>query len=151
MFRFKFRQNPIRWIWNYLIFQNLPLMMQVKVANRHMKFILFKRNFLDKYLGELRYVVTIDHTGWLAYASEYDSYMFRDITYRVKREKLPWFSTRPIKGTQCRDNKAKPIRLVDHTELMRNLDVLAKMVKDHNERRIQKESFFRSPDGPSGT
>lgn len=138
---FKFKQNPIRWIWNYVIFQNLPLMQKCWVSTQHLKFIKFKREFKDKVFGKMEYVVITDHTGWLTYVGQYDTYIFRDITYRVKRSKVFWFSTGIMKGTQCVDREAMPLKLSDHSDLIKTFDGFKEMYLKHEAQNKLRDAF----------
>lgn len=90
-------------------------MWKCKTATLHVKWMKFKREWKDEYLGELRAVVIEDHTGWMCYAGKHDNYRMRDITYRLKRKKLPFPYPKIRKGTQVKDSTALPLGVLSHS------------------------------------
>lgn len=104
-----FKSNPLRWVYFYLIWMNLPLMWKAKTATWAMKWTQYKRHFKDQLFGEFEVVVLSVDKDWTPAISEHTETPVRDITFRYKRKKLPFAYRKVYQGTQCTDETAFPL------------------------------------------
>uniref|UniRef100_A0AAU8L0J3 Uncharacterized protein n=1 Tax=Pantoea phage Survivor TaxID=3232176 RepID=A0AAU8L0J3_9CAUD len=139
---FSLWKNPIRYVWSYWIFQNLPLMWRVNIANKHMGYMMWKRRFMDQKFGTLEVVVSEVLLDWQEISLEHGVYRFRDIKYRMKRSKLPWYSTKLKLGTQHCDEETYPFIYSDHQSLAKTLDESRGSLKELQRRNAARNAFF---------
>ena len=131
---FSLWENPLRYVWSYWIFQNLPLMWKVKVATVHLNSVLLKRKLLDKYLGPRTVKITKVITAWETIELQHGEYKLRDVTYLLKRRYSLLFFQRSILGTQHCDENTIPFKYGDHLNIARGLDEANRLIIELNKR-----------------
>lgn len=78
------------------------------------KWMTYQKHFKDQLLGKLIVVVISIEKDWETYQGKLSSTRVRNITYRWKRDKLPFCYSTIHRGTQCTDEAAHPLGLVPH-------------------------------------
>lgn len=139
--------NPVLFKGWMFILKRLPLLWQCSLMTNHLKFKTYKAETKDKLFGELKVCIISVDKDWEWYPTEYDSYRIRDVTYCLKRSRLPWSSTPISNGTQLRDETAHPLKRLPHPTVIATLDKVASMVHKHNAHKALKAAF----DNPAKT
>lgn len=66
----------------------------------------------------------------------------RDVEYRLKRDKLPWFSTKALKGTQVGSATNLPLPLQPHNKVVESISTLSNGLKEINDRYQAKRAVL---------
>lgn len=139
----RFVNNPFRWIWSYLIFSNLPLMWQCKIAVKHLNWMKYKRHFKDDFFGEKKVIIYEVLVDWCVYTgNEGKIYRLRDVVYSYKREKIPFHYGRKLRGTQITDEHAFPMKLQSHQFIIEVLENTARAFFQMHQRNLQRDAIL---------
>ncbi len=130
-----FKKHPFRWVLTYVVFKNLPLMWQAKSMNAFIRFMRYCAHFKDDLLGKKVVVVKRVDTNWIEYTIPGEVLRVRDITYKFKREKLPFSYPRVYVGTQWVDDTAWPLRRQPHADIVRTRMEVNEKVAQFNKRQ----------------
>lgn len=97
----------------------IPFSIRIKAGCLGISLLTLPGKLKDKYLGVRRVSVVKVMWDWAYYeVAVGELVQIRDIQYRIKRDKLPWFSTKVLKGTQVQDPERLPGPLRPHNELV---------------------------------
>lgn len=119
-----FKKHPVRWVYVNLIWKNLPLMWKAKAAMWHMNSIALKRKYKIKLLGELIPVTVSVIRPWQYVRGVHTQTRVREINYRWKRKKLPFAYPKVLRGIQCTDETATPLKITDFNIVAKSADAI---------------------------
>lgn len=126
----------------------LPLSWRIRIGLLGMKLLLLPGQLKDKCLGKKRVLVTKVMWDWHFYQLADSSHIqMRDVEYRLKRDKLPWYSTKVMRGTQCHRVDNIPLPLQSHNRIVETLNNLNLGLNKINERYKQKRLIL-NPEFP---
>lgn len=111
----RFWKSPINWVLLQIAQSSLPLLWKVRVAQWGMNWWQYKRHFKDQLLGKLVVIVVSVDKDWEYVQGKHTNSRVRDITYRWKRENLPFAYRKSFQGTQCTDETAVPLGRIPHS------------------------------------
>lgn len=127
-----FKKHPFRWVYTYVFWNNLPLLWKAKVAVWHMKVMQYRKHFKNELLGKKVVVITSVDLDWQVYQTVWGELPIRDITYRYKREKLPFAYFTRHKGSQCTDETAHPVIRAPHPTIVDSSNKVYELMKGLN-------------------
>jgi hypothetical protein len=138
----------LHWFLFKVIFPRLPLMWKIKFANLHMKWRVYNTQRWDKLLGKKVIQVVSVKQDWVTYNTGKCTVRIRDITYRWKRERLPFAYPGIWHGPQCNKEDAVPLHFsVTHETICKVNDTIADVnvtIARYNEKQDQHAKLKES-------
>jgi len=138
-----FKKHPMRWVYTYVFWNNLPLLWKAKVAVWHIKLMSYRKHFKNELLGKKVIVVKSVDKDWQGYDAVWGKLLIRDISYRYKREKLPFAYPRVYLGSQCGDADAHPLLRAPHATIVEGSNKIHGLLSDMNANRQKRAEHQR--------
>lgn len=125
-----FKGHLFRWLFFKVVWPHIPLLWKCDLAVYHIKWMKYKRHFKDNFFGPLKVIVVTVDKDWAVVKGRHTETLVRDITYRYKRERLPFAFRKKYVGTQCTDETAFPLNRLGHDKVANLNDT----IHEHNVR-----------------
>ena len=119
-------------------------MWKVKITTSRLKWKQYKCHFKDNLFGSLIPVIISVDKDWVTYQGKYSKIKIRDITYRMKRSKLPFIYFKVYRGTQCNDKLARPFARKPHESIIKLNDTIGDLnveIKASNEKYEEHQNL----------